>query len=368
MLYLIRQLGIQIKEMNMNIFTISKSIIIKLFFVGLGLVLTQCDSGSKNQAVVVFASKGSVAIRDNKNLPLKRGMLLVQDDIIKTQNDSVDLQTSKGALIRIQKFTNVQLSELGKNTSLDMNQGSLMARVNRQDASGDFQVKTPTLIAGVRGTTFTVDDDGVRVVQGKVAIKPRLPALENKNTTSSELTQIVNSLDDQEKIIEEGQSGSIDPDYQSNLEHVNTLIEKNEIVDKNKLNPSTSKIHIVNNDGILKDKAEEATLVGISDELLEKTVQSPKPTNLGDQIADQYNTNRDRAIDQLEKETLKSVAIENEADIKKHYSIVEKVYTRQNGKIYTGAVLAQAGGILVVHTVNGLKRVPVSNVKYIDYF
>ena len=349
---------------KMHFFTIS----ILLIFLS-SLAGTQCSQKKQVPVIVIFSSEGSKFIRDGKQMPLKKGMLLKSDDTLITDREAVDLQTGTGTLLRVQKFTTVQLSEIGQNTRIKMQQGSLMAKVNKNDSASSFEVQTPTLIAGVRGTTFTVDESGVRVVEGKVAIKPNSAILDDTGISEAQKQAVAKALDSQEKVVEAGQSATMGEQYNTMMEDLKKKVASNETIDDQTIEPSTQLIQINPNETSFKDKAEEATLVGISDELFIRSVEgSPAQSDsLAKEITEQYETKRDLALDVLEKDTLAAIKMDTDEDIKKHYLVIEKVYTFNN-EVYVGAVLAQAGGILVVHSRKGMRRVPVKQVDYIDYF
>jgi hypothetical protein len=87
------------------------------------------------------------------------------DTIITGPRDSLILKLNTGDVIVIAKITNFKLTagSLDKPAmSLDLKQGAVWAKVKKPQ-TGDrvFEVKTPTAIAGVRGTSFsaTVESD-----------------------------------------------------------------------------------------------------------------------------------------------------------------------------------------------------------------
>jgi hypothetical protein len=98
----------------------------------------------------------------------KTGMTLTQGDSIRTKAKSLailDLDgQAKSAKVEVKENSLLNLAELAENkaegaqkTLLDLSLGKILIKVQklRQDKS-KFEVKTPTSIVGVRGTTFSV--------------------------------------------------------------------------------------------------------------------------------------------------------------------------------------------------------------------
>ncbi|MDH5657340.1 MAG: FecR domain-containing protein [Spirochaetia bacterium] len=98
----------------------------------------------------------------------KEGMIL-PGQIIKTGKDSrVDLQLKDGILFRLGPETKILLKESqilsGENfhkVEIDLSKGKMFTTVNKMEGASSFKVKTPTAIAGVRGTDFLVVSDEV---------------------------------------------------------------------------------------------------------------------------------------------------------------------------------------------------------------
>ena len=100
---------------------------------------------------------GDVSIRrDNITIEADFGLPLFQGDILKTGSNSLLIieLNSKGEL-KLRGNTILILETTGKDTSLILNRGSVFSRVNRL-VNGSFSVRTPGMVAGVRGTEFFV--------------------------------------------------------------------------------------------------------------------------------------------------------------------------------------------------------------------
>lgn len=94
--------------------------------------------------------------------PVRRGELVV------TGGDGLAIvSVTDRAQIKLRENTVVALDDMLSGGTVDLRQGGIFARVNRAAGGGErrgFQVRTPTSVAGVRGTEFfvaygkTVDD------------------------------------------------------------------------------------------------------------------------------------------------------------------------------------------------------------------
>ncbi|MCB1172766.1 MAG: FecR domain-containing protein [Leptospiraceae bacterium] len=352
-----------------------------------------CKPQTKNEGfIVLFTSPDSQLIRAGQKSTLKRGQLVQKNDSIQTGAGIVDLQSLHGSLVRIQAYSHVQLTSVGSTQRLNLEQGAMVAKIERQSAEETFEVSNPTLIAGVRGTTFKVSDKGVKVLDGKVAVKPRLKALEkadeaaespDKESLDPALAELARQADASEQVLEAGQEAVSEPAVKTvqqgpksrsmtGASKVVTIADPNGI----------PRIKVARSSTDVRDLAEAETLVGVEPAILNDLAESqlpggsaaaasnhnnPIPEELTEVLVKSYDEQRDVALDKLERDTLGKIEIKDDADIRKHYEIVESLHLHAGGAAIVGAVVAQAGDILVVHTPNGVKRLHVSDVNYIDY-
>lgn len=87
------------------------------------------------------------------------GVSLVPGDLVVTGDDGVAvISVTAGSQIKLRENSVVSIDEARGGGSVELRQGGLFARVSRtvaRERSG-FQVRTPTVVAGVRGTEFFV--------------------------------------------------------------------------------------------------------------------------------------------------------------------------------------------------------------------
>jgi hypothetical protein len=98
----------------------------------------------------------------------QKGMILAQGDSIRTQKDSTALigieDEGKMTTVEMKQNSKLQLAVLlgGKEaptqtTLLDLSMGEILVKAQKvHSEKSKFEVKTPTSVVGIRGTTFSV--------------------------------------------------------------------------------------------------------------------------------------------------------------------------------------------------------------------
>ncbi|MFH0977292.1 MAG: FecR family protein [Spirochaetota bacterium] len=137
------------------------------------------------------------------------GDIIMQNDIISTgAQSSCDIKIG-GSIIRIKEKSNIKLSELSKKddiekTTVDLDVGKLLCKAKKLSKSENFLVKTPTAVAGVRGTKFTVEADlqktsRIKVFNGNVTVIKRVKQLEDN--VIEKIMETAPSLSNEEKVV-----------------------------------------------------------------------------------------------------------------------------------------------------------------------
>jgi len=100
----------------------------------------------------------------------EKGMILLEGDSIKTgavakakilldkAGETGQLDLAPNSLLRLQTLKKDSTTE-DKTTLLDLALGKVLIKAEKLKGNSSFQVKTPTSICGVRGTTFEVSVD-----------------------------------------------------------------------------------------------------------------------------------------------------------------------------------------------------------------
>jgi len=151
--------------------------IIKLLCIA-GLIFGLCSSALAEQAkriATIAEVNGTVEVKIGKQnwVPAKVGIELNQGDFIRTRKDSFALLNLDGqaqtATVEVKENSQMRLAELIENqkegtqtTLLDLALGEILIQAKKlHSEKSRFEVKTPTSIVGVRGTTFSVTVEAV---------------------------------------------------------------------------------------------------------------------------------------------------------------------------------------------------------------
>jgi hypothetical protein len=118
------------------------------------------------------------------------GELLNEKDVILTgQNASCDIKIGE-SMIRIKENSRFLVTQIlrqnnTENVTLGLDVGKMLCRPKKLMKNESFMVRTPTAVAGVRGTLFTVEADKmkttrIKVFNGKVSVVRRIDKLEQQ--------------------------------------------------------------------------------------------------------------------------------------------------------------------------------------------
>ncbi|MGL4368231.1 MAG: FecR family protein [Spirochaetota bacterium] len=158
----------------------------------------------------------------------KNGAAVNIGDIV-SEKDSISTGTLSScdikmgdSIIRVKEKSKMVFSSLGiknnlEKTTLDLGEGRMLCKPKKLLKSESFTVKTPTAVAAVRGTEFTVETDSnkttrIKVYDGKVKVAKRVKQLEDRMDTVIEASSAVETQEsviitqketaDAEKIVE----------------------------------------------------------------------------------------------------------------------------------------------------------------------
>lgn len=169
------------------------------------------EDNSLQAGFVTFVKGDNKLIaKDGKEEKIIREMLFFKEDTIVTGKDGiVDIQLSDGVLIRLKQNSRLKLQDIlvkdndtTINAKLKLESGIIFTKTTKKlNADSSFVIVTPTVVAGIRGTEFIVQDsegkDQTLVSDGSVSLDT---VDANGNPTGKEL------------IIEEGKKGVVEND------------------------------------------------------------------------------------------------------------------------------------------------------------
>lgn len=149
-----------------------------------GMTLKIPNSLSKYRYAKIQFLTGDVVIfsdlKSDKGEKVKNNHVLVEKNILKTgENGKCEIKLDDGTVVKVSEDTILMLGEINfkdgaSNTVLNLVKGSALMKVSKLGDGDSFNVSTPTAVAGVRGTEFTMtvgsqDKLELNVLEGVVA-------------------------------------------------------------------------------------------------------------------------------------------------------------------------------------------------------
>lgn len=151
----------------------------------------------RSARVVAVSGPASHAFRQNPFAPVTAGMVLVEGDRLQTgHNGFVTLELDDGSHVSVPQDSTIAIGALrqtvltgAKDRVIDLKRGEVDSEVDHATKKDDrFQIRSPSVVAGVRGTRFRVSYDGderstaVAVLDGAVGVDaarmpPRAPGV-----------------------------------------------------------------------------------------------------------------------------------------------------------------------------------------------
>ena len=153
----------------------------KLILLLVLFVAVACDKAPEvTDGIIVFV-KGSAIIEhidkdgSKKTRPARQGEKVFIGDTIVTAEESTVIFEVTGAQMEIQHSTRFVYERGGNDKQVYLQSGNAWTSVSKLGASGKFSLRTPTTVAGVRGTKFFTfthgDTTGTCHCEGKIAYK-----------------------------------------------------------------------------------------------------------------------------------------------------------------------------------------------------
>lgn len=156
-----------------------------LLTIAVAALLSGCSRVRTDEYAMITFMIGDVT---KNNAVVQIGDVLKEKDVIQTGAESFCDIKIGDSLIRVKQKTQVVMSSLIRQgdldkTTVDLNSGKMLCKPKKLIKSETFLVKTPTAVAGVRGTQFTVEADTngtsrIKVFEGKVKVAKRVTELD----------------------------------------------------------------------------------------------------------------------------------------------------------------------------------------------
>ncbi len=298
---------------------------------GVALAALVACGGKAQETVsmlVVFATGDVKLVRAGGEVAIKNGMLVRAGESIRTGEGTVDLQTRLGTAVRVRSNSKLTIEEIagqsGGANKVALDQGSVFARAPKQARADEFAIRTPTAIAGVRGTSFsvTVNEKGqqprVRVLDGKVAFAPRAGDAGKKQP---------------EVVLDENKSAALPAEVEKQL-------QSGKEVDPSSLQAQTFR-------PTAEERLDKATLVVVKPNDFD-AVAAGKDQSALDELAKTRESAQDKMLGELRRENAMR-GLDNREELRQYYSKVVTVRMK-DGRTYSGAVISRSGAKIVIHT------------------
>lgn len=252
--------------------------------------------------------------------PAALGQTVNKDTMIEVKNNSMAvLQFANAASITLKANSQLSISNLAKNEKgkpvIELSQSSGTSFSKIAKGQSEYSIKTPTAVAGVRGTSFELTvgktkATEIKLLEGKVQVA-------KAEATSEELAKAT--------VVEAGQK------IEANGKGVAKPVEITEAEKSSLQAMNTVEIAPASGKSIVPESVEKyATGAAASASVTETSAPASE----------------------IRKLTL--------ADIRAKYGRIAKIDTK-NGKTYTG-YFSQVGPSMIIQTVDGQVSIPVASV------
>ncbi|MES0491156.1 MAG: FecR family protein [Leptospirales bacterium] len=321
------------------------------------LILVHCKeekpTAESLHGTITFV-RGSVEVNNAK---ATIGNQVKANDTINVKDKSTAvIQFSNSAMVTVEANTTLSINKLlmgkdGKpNIELTQERGSTFNKIMPGEA--EYNIHTPTITAGVRGTSFSVDvkDDktaSIKLFRGKVAVK-KAPKLVNTQSDGSEAIPDSDATQDEEIILTAGNKIEVSEDTESIAD---VKIEEMKIAEIESL-----------------EKLDEIAFV--ADDNLEQ-IETAKPSELEailEEIPEIVPDEIEQVMIQVEEQKAEEIKAETKQitldDLRRTHGQLSKVITK-SGKVYIGAFSQKSGNMEII-TTQGKRIIPSSTVAKVE--
>ncbi len=182
----------------------------KKYIIAVSVIITGVLIGGCSQKEVDEYSMVTFVIGDVKknSVDVQIGDIIKENDsIVTAENSFCDIKIGE-SIVRIKSLSSVNISALLRSgsiekTTLDLNSGKMLCKPKKLLKDESFFVKTPTAVAGVRGTQFAVETDKelttrIKVFNGEVKVAKRIKQFES---SMEKVLNIAPAVEKEKKIV-----------------------------------------------------------------------------------------------------------------------------------------------------------------------
>jgi len=331
----------------MKILKISILLMISYLF-----LFSSCKEENKELTGKFTFLKGQVYLNDAKS---KMGATIKSNDTITVKGkSSAVIQFSDSALITLKSNTVLKVNNLLRTKTgkpiVDLLQVKGTSFNKIVPGKAKYSLRTPTVVAGVRGTSFKLTITKSKKVQiqllrGKVAIAPVGKAAEKSESTILEANQKISASEN--GITKSVKLSKIERKELSTLNEIKVL-------PKEKLSKVNTKSNEKQNEEVVPAKVSKAVYKMLEDEAATEKVITKELKKAGINIKEEVT--KDKVKKKKEKLTL--------SELRKKYGKISRVTTK-DGRTYVG-VFKQAGKKMSVRTVTKKVYIKVNNIGKVE--
>ncbi len=336
--------------------------------------------------LVLYSAADTLLKRGGAERAGQTGMLLQPGDEVQAGQYAIEIQAVGGTIIRLKPGSLLLIPlDFARTGLLELRQGGILVRTgeNAKTNGRPLRIRSGGSIYTVNGTEFGIETDEtgrisrVKVFSGEILMTPDVPALRrftpDEIAAKPALRQIIETIENKPLRVGAGESAAMDESGRRWAEELNRALEK-EVGATGLENPPPEPAGARE-----KSKFEETTqetserklLTTVSEDRFKKSVKAELKGGVtapeAARVEDEYQANLNRQAEKLSGDLSSSRPAKTMADLKRIYSTLE-VITFRDGKKKAGSVVAQVGGLLILHSTDGVFRAKVDDVHHIDFF
>ena len=354
---------------------------------------TSLGSPARNRFLLMLYSGQEVNIkRSGASLLGRSGMLLRPGDLIEVAQFSVEIQTAGGTAIRLKPGSLLFIPmDFARSGILELRRGGLLVRTgkNAKQAGPPLRIRSGGTLYSVNGTEFSVetDDSGrmsrVKVYSGEIVLSPDVPSIEKFSRAeieaAPELKRVIESINQRPLRVRPGESAQLNEETRKWAGALNQALEQQQadqdpstklkqlVEDAPKQNASKSTFKETP-----QERSERRLLTTVDEDSFDQAVEEGASkggvsTEVQADIVKKFEEVLNKNADELTGELSREQPAENVEDLKRIYSTLE-VLVFHDGKKKAGSVVAQVGGLLILHSTDGVFRTRIDDVRYIDLY
>lgn len=336
--------------------------------------------------LVLYTADDTSIRRRGQSEPGRSGMVLRPGDRIEAGRYSIEIQAAGGTVLRLKPGSLLSIPlDFGRSGLLHLERGGILVRTGKGAKQGrSLRVRSGGTIYAVNGTEFSVetDDTGrisrVKVFSGEILLSPDVPALrrftpeEIRNTPA--LKKIIERIENKPLPVRPGETAGLSAAGRRWTQTLDRALETQELEAVQELlntRPGTAAEKEKFKE-TPQEKSERRLLTNVSEDRFNAAADGARktgrvPAEVSDEISLEYEENLNRNADDLSSELSRESSASNLEDLKRIYSTLE-VITFVDGKKKAGSVVAQVGGLLILHSTDGVFRAKIDEIRYVDFY